>query len=74
MPIKDRRVDTYIASAPEFARPILSYLRELVLTICPDVAETMKWSRPSFIYKRLLCGMGAFKEGRVRNWRYIRRA
>jgi uncharacterized protein YdeI (YjbR/CyaY-like superfamily) len=58
---RDSRVDAYIASAPDFAKPILSHLRELVHTACPDVQETMKWSRPHFLHNGLLCGMSAFK-------------
>ena len=62
MGTRDDRVDTYIAKAPEFARPILTHLREIVHAGCPDVEETMKWSRPHFLYKGMLCGMSAFKE------------
>ena len=62
MPKKDPRVDAYIAKSPEFARPILTHLRELVHATCPDVEETMKRSCPHFLYKGMLCGMSAFKE------------
>ena len=58
---RDSRVDTYISRAPDFARPILNHLRELVHTACPDVQETMKWSRPHFLHNGMLCGMSAFK-------------
>jgi uncharacterized protein YdeI (YjbR/CyaY-like superfamily) len=61
MPILDPRIDTYIAQSPEFARPILTHLREVVHGACPDVEETMKWSRPHFMYNGMLCGMSAFK-------------
>jgi uncharacterized protein YdeI (YjbR/CyaY-like superfamily) len=59
---KDSRVDAYIVGAPDFAKPILNHLRELVHAACPDVEETMKWSRPCFMHKGMLCGMSAFKE------------
>jgi uncharacterized protein YdeI (YjbR/CyaY-like superfamily) len=62
MVLRDDRVDAYIAKSPEFARPILTHLREIVHAACPDVEETMKWSRPHFVYKGMLCGMSAFKE------------
>jgi len=62
MPQRDKRVDAYIASSPPFARPILTYLRDVVHAACPDVQETMKWSRPHFDYKGMLCGMSSFKE------------
>jgi|HubBroStandDraft_1064217.scaffolds.fasta_scaffold252496_2 uncharacterized protein YdeI (YjbR/CyaY-like superfamily) len=58
---KDPRMDAYISDAPDFAKPILNHLRELVHTACPDVEETMKWSRPHFLHNGLLCGMSAFK-------------
>ncbi len=55
-------MDAYIASAPDYAKPILNHLRALVHEACPEVEETMKWSRPSFLHKGgILCGMSAFK-------------
>jgi uncharacterized protein YdeI (YjbR/CyaY-like superfamily) len=36
-------------------------LRALVHTGCPEVEEAMKWSRPCFLHKGLLCGMAVFK-------------
>jgi uncharacterized protein YdeI (YjbR/CyaY-like superfamily) len=62
MGTRDARVDAYIAKSAEFARPILEHLREVVHAACPDVVETMKWSRPHFDYKGAFCGMSAFKE------------
>lgn len=61
MPAIDPRIDAYIAQAPAFAQPILAHLRAVVHAACPEVTETMKWSRPHFEYKGLLCGMSAFK-------------
>ncbi len=61
MPTRDPRVDTYIAGAPAFARPILRHLRTVVHRACPDVVETIKWRSPHFEHRGLLCGMGAFK-------------
>jgi uncharacterized protein YdeI (YjbR/CyaY-like superfamily) len=58
---RDKRVDAYISGRPEFAKPILNHLRELVHAGCPGVEETMKWSRPHFLHHGLLCGMSAFK-------------
>lgn len=59
---KDSRVDAYITRSPDFARPILKRLREVVHTACPEVEETLKWSMPAFMYKGILCGIAAFKE------------
>lgn len=61
MPTIDPRIDAYIAQSPDFAQPILAQLRAVIHAACPDVEETMKWSRPHFEYKGLLCGMSAFK-------------
>src|SRR3954470_2278502 len=62
MGIRDPRVDQYIAKSADFAKPILSTLREIVHEACPDAEEGMKWSMPHFLYKGMLCGMAAFKE------------
>jgi uncharacterized protein YdeI (YjbR/CyaY-like superfamily) len=58
----DPRIDAYIASRAEFARPILEHLRSVVHEACPECEETLKWSSPSFIYKgKILAGFAAFK-------------
>lgn len=58
----DPRIDAYLASVPAFALPILQRLREDVHAACPDIVETIKWSRPHFMLDgKLLCGMSAFK-------------
>jgi uncharacterized protein YdeI (YjbR/CyaY-like superfamily) len=58
----DPRVDAYIAGQPDFARPILAHLRAVVHEACADCEETMKWSRPSFLYKgKILAGFSGFK-------------
>ena len=59
---RDDRIDAYIARSAEFARPILTHLREVVHEACPDVEETMKWSFPHFLYKGMMCSMASFKE------------
>jgi uncharacterized protein YdeI (YjbR/CyaY-like superfamily) len=62
MGTKDPRIDAYIANAADFARPILTHLRQVVHTTCPDVEEKMKWSSPHFDYKgEMMCAMAAFK-------------
>ncbi len=62
MPARDPRVDAYVESVADFARPILLRLREIVHEACPDVEEEMKWSRPHFGYRGMMCGIMAFKE------------
>jgi uncharacterized protein YdeI (YjbR/CyaY-like superfamily) len=58
---KHSTIDSYINSAAEFAKPILSHLRLLVHKACPEVQETIKWGFPHFDYKGILCSMAAFK-------------
>lgn len=59
---RDPRIDAYIEKSPDFARPILRHLRELVHDTVPGVVEEMKWSMPAFTYKGMFCGFAAFKE------------
>ncbi len=59
---RDDRIDAYIARSAEFARPILTHLREIVHKACPEVEETIKWGFPHFLYKGILCHMASFKE------------
>ena len=59
---KDKRIDAYLAKAPDFARPILTELRARVHAANPDVVEDIKWGSPHFTYKgKLHAGMSAFK-------------
>ncbi|MFO0831642.1 MAG: YdeI/OmpD-associated family protein [Phycisphaerales bacterium] len=54
--------DDYILAAPEFARPVLTHLRDVVHSACPQVDEQLKWGHPSFEHKGPMCGMAAFKQ------------
>jgi uncharacterized protein YdeI (YjbR/CyaY-like superfamily) len=57
------KVDAYLAKTQPFAQPIMEHLRELVHKGCPEIEETIKWSRPFFEYRgAILCNMSAFKE------------
>jgi hypothetical protein len=58
---RDPRVDAYIEESADFARPILTRIRDVVHAACPDVEEKMKWSFPHFDYKGMICSMAAFK-------------
>jgi uncharacterized protein YdeI (YjbR/CyaY-like superfamily) len=62
MGTRDPRVDAYIAKSADFARPILTAIRDTVHAACPETVEEMKWSFPHFTYKGMLCGMAAFKQ------------
>ncbi|MCC6865799.1 MAG: YdeI/OmpD-associated family protein [Ignavibacteria bacterium] len=62
---KDKRIDSYIAKSNDFAKPILTHLRELIHKTCPEVNETIKWGMPSFEYKGPFIGFAAFKKHAV---------
>jgi len=57
----DSRIDAYIAAAPAYAQPILRHVRALVHRACPEVTETIKWSRPHFEHRGPMFMMSAFK-------------
>src|SRR5271170_1812317 len=62
-PKLEPKIDLYIAKSKPFAQPILIHIRELVHKSCPNVVETIKWSRPFFEYKGVILGnMSAFNE------------
>ena len=46
-----------LQSRPDFAKPILNHLRELVHQACPEVEEKLKWSMPHFDYKGRWCAV-----------------
>ena len=61
MPV-DPRIDAYIARQADFARPILSHLRDLIHAASPDIDEAVKWGMPFFTYRdRNLCHIAGFK-------------
>lgn len=67
----DPRIDAYIASAAEFAQPILNHVRARVHAAAPEAEETMKWSAPAFTADgKILLIMAAFKAHAAINfWR-----
>lgn len=61
MGTRDERVDAYILKSADFARPILTELRDIIHTACPDAQETIKWGAPCFEHHGLMCMLAAFK-------------
>jgi uncharacterized protein YdeI (YjbR/CyaY-like superfamily) len=56
------QIDSYMASAAEFAQPILAHLRTLLHKTCPSLVEEMKWGIPHFDYKdEMMCIVAAYK-------------
>jgi len=62
---KDPRVDAYIKNQRDFAKPILTFLRDVVHEGVPECEETLKWSSPTFMHHGMLCGFAGFKEHAV---------
>ncbi|WP_395394492.1 YdeI/OmpD-associated family protein [Novosphingobium sp. BL-8A] len=59
---KDPRVDDYIEKAADFARPILTHLREIAHRALPEAEEAIKWGMPHYLVKgKNVAGMAAFK-------------
>lgn len=59
----NKEVDAYLAKMADFAKPILTHLREIIHTTCPDVEEGIKWGTPHYSYKGdHLCMMAGFKQ------------
>ncbi|MCD0454187.1 YdeI/OmpD-associated family protein [Chryseobacterium sp. LC2016-27] len=55
-------VDEYIEKSPDFSKPILNYIREIIHEFCTDAEEAIKWKFPTFMYKgKILCSMASFK-------------
>ena len=68
---REPRIDTYIAKAQPFARPILENVRERVHAVMPDVEEAVKWGHPTYLRNgKIVLGTAAFKEHAAVNfWR-----
>lgn len=59
----NKEVDAYLAKMADFAKPILTHLREVIHTACPDVEESIKWGTPHYSYKGdHLCMMAGFRQ------------
>lgn len=58
----DSRVDAYIEKSQEFAKPILTHLRDLVHQASPELKETIKWGCPFFDHHGPVCQIAAFKQ------------
>jgi uncharacterized protein YdeI (YjbR/CyaY-like superfamily) len=59
----NKKVDDYIAKMADFAKPVLTYLREIIHSTCPGVEEDIKWGTPHYSYKGdHLVMMAGFKQ------------
>jgi len=68
---RDRRIDTYLAKAQPFARPILEKVRERVHAALPEAEESIKWSMPAYtVGGKIVAITAAFKAHAALNfWR-----
>ncbi|WPU95271.1 YdeI/OmpD-associated family protein [Mucilaginibacter sabulilitoris] len=58
----DPKVDEYIATSADFAKPVLEHWRQLIHDNCPDVVEAIKWGFPHFDYKGdFMCVIASYK-------------
>jgi uncharacterized protein YdeI (YjbR/CyaY-like superfamily) len=63
MASRDPRIDAYIAKSADFAKPILTHLRETIHSAAPSAEETIKWGMPFFMSNgKILCSIAAFKQ------------
>jgi uncharacterized protein YdeI (YjbR/CyaY-like superfamily) len=58
---KDPRIDAFINKSPDFTKPILQHLRDLIHSVCPQAEETIKWRMPAYTHHGILCMTPAFK-------------
>jgi uncharacterized protein YdeI (YjbR/CyaY-like superfamily) len=59
----NKKVDEYIFKMADFAKPILTHLRQIIFETCPDVEEDIKWGIPHYSYKGdHLVMMAGFKQ------------
>jgi hypothetical protein len=48
-------VDAWIGQAPEAQRAQLNELRGIILSLAPNVMETLKWGQPCYTRNALFC-------------------
>lgn len=57
----DNRVDEYIQTAPKALQEAMQYLRSTIHKAIPEVEETIKWSKPHFLYQgEIICAIMGF--------------
>lgn len=57
-----RQIDSYIADAPEWQQPLLTYVRNLIHELVPNVEDAWKWSMPFFDYKGHFIALMSLKD------------
>ncbi len=58
---KPRNIAEYIHAAPKESRRKLREMRACIRAAAPGASESLKWSMPSFSYKRMLVAYAGYK-------------
>ena len=58
----NQEVTTYIEKSAENHQEIMTKLRELILSVGPNVKEQFKWSRPVYAMEKDFCYLKATKK------------
>lgn len=61
VPKKPQTISTYIAKAPKETQAKLKQMHAIIRKAAPGAIEGMKWSMPSYSYKRILVNFAVFK-------------
>ncbi len=62
IPARPKTVNEYIKAATPEARKKLREMRACIRAVAPGAKEELKWSMPSFSYRRILVVYAAFKK------------
>ena len=57
-----RTIDEYLAGLPENVVVVLESLRQTIRSVVPGAEELISYQVPSFRYKYMLVGFGAFRD------------
>lgn len=61
-PEAEKLVNNYISELPDWSKAICNKLRQIILSVSPQVQEDWKWNHPNYYCNGMLCGVWAFKE------------
>lgn len=59
---KPKNVAEYISRAPKEAQKKLREMRKIIKSAAPGSTEGLKWSMPSYSYKRIVVTFASFKQ------------
>ena len=56
------QINLYIAEQPEWQRPLLVRLRQVIHAVDENIEETWRWNSPGFDHGGIMLGMSGFKQ------------